>query len=457
MPVAVATAVESRAPSTGVRHAPDKDASCHVCPGESQPISRAVHLSRLAACYSACRNCLHAGDAGALLVPRVESRAGESRFRPAADWFTADGIRGVSLNEITRAAAEALAMSFASLLWDRLDRPARDHVDFDAVEPAEQLRPSVVLARDERPASAEIAAGVLKGLRRMGCRVIDLSLADRPEVDFAVYHLRASGGLHVTGAGCPGAWVGLDAVDADGGAWSRGGRLDQWRTRREEVIGRPTRREGPLETASLATAHRAELQRLLHGLQDVRFGLLTAHKGFEVRAAATLRDYPGSLIPLQSPTTTAGATHESTRDARRQLASAIQSQDLSAAVRVDEDSRRITLFDRLGREVEPGHWLVRLCEFLSRRRGERTVVVSPEVPAVVRGRLQAHGLHILVSAAGEEGLARELVRSKGLLAADGCGRIWFADHFPQCDALATMIWLMRYAASDPTATKSWSV
>ena len=42
------------------------------CPGQQHPISRAVHLGRLAAFYPACRQCSHRDDTGTLSPRQVE-------------------------------------------------------------------------------------------------------------------------------------------------------------------------------------------------------------------------------------------------------------------------------------------------------------------------------------------------------------------------------------------------
>ena len=56
------------------------------CPGERHPISRAIHLSRLAAFYPACRQCQHRHDTGQLppqtlqRIQQVERRRDDGLF-----------------------------------------------------------------------------------------------------------------------------------------------------------------------------------------------------------------------------------------------------------------------------------------------------------------------------------------------------------------------------------------
>ena len=90
---------------------------CYRCPGEAHPISRAVHLSRLAACFAACRHCEHRHDAGELLKPQLAA-LNELRTDRPHELFQTNGLRGIFRNEINHATGIRLGEVFASLLWE---------------------------------------------------------------------------------------------------------------------------------------------------------------------------------------------------------------------------------------------------------------------------------------------------------------------------------------------------
>src|SRR5262249_47979315 len=158
-----------------------------------------------------------------------------------ASLFTSEGVRGRYLNNLTRATAAQIVGAMASCLWDEFAAPsaagtlrvpsaaeeispasnrqvATGSESSDPLLPTEGFRllspgrpgPCVVLAHDERPSSPDVVTGVGQSLRRMGCQVVDIGLATRPCLVFAVDHLRAAAGVHVTGAGCDPGWTGLD-------------------------------------------------------------------------------------------------------------------------------------------------------------------------------------------------------------------------------------------------------
>src|SRR5690606_20363517 len=144
----------------------------YICPGEVHPISRSVHLSRLAAFYPGCRDCPLRCDTGHLPPQTLERlQRTETRVeRPSLS--TAEGVRGIYLNELTRTKSAAIASALAALLWE--DAPLMARGEPAGEEPAgRRVRPSVVVGYDERPFSPDLFAGVLSALRRMGCQVVD--------------------------------------------------------------------------------------------------------------------------------------------------------------------------------------------------------------------------------------------------------------------------------------------
>ncbi len=93
------------------------------CPGEDYDISRSVHLARVAAFYSKCRDCPHAPGGDGLPTVAAEclkSTMDRSPFTAGrhASLFTLEGVRGRYLNELTRALASEIAGAMASCLWD---------------------------------------------------------------------------------------------------------------------------------------------------------------------------------------------------------------------------------------------------------------------------------------------------------------------------------------------------
>ncbi|MCH2135752.1 MAG: phosphomannomutase/phosphoglucomutase [Phycisphaerales bacterium] len=76
-------------------------------------------------------------------------------------------------------------------------------------EESAEDRPSVVVGRDMRLTSPDLAEALIDGLLRVGVEVADIGLCDTPMVPWATKHLRAAGGIQVTASHNPPQYNGL--------------------------------------------------------------------------------------------------------------------------------------------------------------------------------------------------------------------------------------------------------
>jgi len=95
----------------------------YICPDGRHPISRSVHLGRLAAFYPACRNCPRRDDTGALPPGRVEQLEEVCAARPARAIFSDEGINGVFHSELTPQMIQRVAAAFGAFLREADPRP----------------------------------------------------------------------------------------------------------------------------------------------------------------------------------------------------------------------------------------------------------------------------------------------------------------------------------------------
>ena len=91
----------------------------YICPGEGHPISRSVHLSRLAAFYPVCRDCPLRTDTGHLPGQIVERLQQTERRVQRRSLYTTEGVRGVYINDLTRKKAGRIATALADLLVEQ--------------------------------------------------------------------------------------------------------------------------------------------------------------------------------------------------------------------------------------------------------------------------------------------------------------------------------------------------
>lgn len=437
-------------------------AELYRCPGEEYDISRPVHLARLAAYYSKCRACPHAPDshnaAASPDSPLLPARAALDR-----DLFTREGIRGRYLNELDRTKAAAIAGAMASCLWDDLARtepvleglPVHHAVDASHPEdvpsvagpvPAgppgiEGIRlfacgrpgPCVALGHDERPSSPDITVGVGQALRRMGCQVIDVGLAPRPALVFAVDHLAAAGGVHVTGAGCDPGWTGLDFLMPGSVPGSAPGELDRIATRYRQGYSRPSRRPGSQRNFQAAVPYEAGLWKHFHALRPLKIVLACPSRTVRELFGRVFRKLACRLIVVEIPTRQRAAADSSDPDFRR-TSHQIGEIRADLGVLVEDDAERCTFFDEQGRAV-PHQLAAQLLACDHNHAGRMAVPASRGLPLSTAETSSVQPTR--------EAIVRELRERRSTFAADGAGRYWFAEAYPACDALLTLVHLLQ--------------
>ena len=229
----------------------------YYCPGEKWPISRAVHLARLAAFDVACRTCPRRFETGPTSILSLEDLEQLQARAIRASWVSETGIRGLFLNEIDRSVAIRWGDALGRLLPHRQRSPVREL--------------KLVVAYDERPSSPEIVQSLGLGLRRQGCQVIDLGPVTGPCFRFAVQSLGANAGVYVTGGTAGPAWTGFDLVDEHAVPWSAATGLLEWEAlSREEADASTAAQAGRLTTDSVQQAYEDHLSTAFHGLRPLQ-------------------------------------------------------------------------------------------------------------------------------------------------------------------------------------------
>ncbi|HEX6939158.1 MAG TPA: phosphomannomutase/phosphoglucomutase [Longimicrobiales bacterium] len=106
-------------------------------------------------------------------------------------------IRGVVGDDLTRGVAEWVGRAYAT----ELRRRRGGAVDL-----------TVVVGRDNRPSSPELAEGIMRGIQAAGVHVIDIGTVPTPVLYFATTRYETDGGIQVTGSHNPPEYNGFKMV-----------------------------------------------------------------------------------------------------------------------------------------------------------------------------------------------------------------------------------------------------
>jgi phosphomannomutase len=294
----------------------------------------------------------------------------------------------------------------------------------------------VVLAHDERPSSPDIVTGVGQSLRRMGCQVVDIGQATRPCLAFAIDHLHAAGGVHVTGAGCDPGWTGLDFLSQGMVPCSSPGELDRISRRFREGYSRPSRRPGSQRVFHAAVPYEAGLWKYFHALRPLKIALACPSRMLRELFARAFRKVSCRLLPVETPTRQRDVLDPSDPDVAR-TAQHVREAGAHLGMLVDDDGERCIFFDEQGRIVSP----VQIGALLALEVEDAARIAARELPEVLRASGGQPTREKITVAMQHDGIP---------FAADGAGRFWFAEAYPACDALLTLVHLLQALSRSDT-------
>lgn len=418
------------------------------CPGEDYPISKAIHLSRLAAFYPKCRECPHKGHTGNLSPEIIERLKQTQRSRASEQHpYTTEGVRGVYLNQINRTQAAQIAGAFSTILWEALPLKGvapKKSISNGTPESAtavssasqEQSRgPSVVIGFDERPASPDIITGVASALRRNGCRVIDLGLTVPSILSFATNHLQAHGAIMVTGAQFGPSYTGLDFLLEHSQPVSAGRGLENIEQISLRGFGRASRQPGSQRTFHPMEAYRAQFQKYFHALRPLKIKIACSLRLVRETLNALFEKLPCELTWVEIPHQKRDLLDPQDNDVQK-MQKQLQADSADLGLIIDDDSRRCAFFTESGTLLPNAKVSRFLMQALSREQSSRNFLLDQtcqaewnDVPA---------GWNISTHAGTLADSYFQMMQQQAVYAGGQSGYHWFRDAVPTCDAILTL-------------------
>ncbi|WP_437186600.1 hypothetical protein SH668x_003756 [Planctomicrobium sp. SH668] len=406
----------------------------YCCPGETRPIGRAVHLARLAAGHRACSQCVHRADIQTL-PKHIAQRTASRLSRTTTSFFSANGIRGIYINQLTR--------RHVSEITERVLQIADEDRAFNSELPYRgPLR--VVTGYDSRTMSADLAVGMVYVLQRWGCRIADVGRVSRPAFDSARDQLHPHLGIYLTGGSEPHSWSGLDLIDETGLPWSSPGKLDLLREKLASPSSRLSRSQGRYEAVNLQSDYESSLESLLHGIRPLR--LVIAAPDPLVRASLK-RAFDNTSCSVQFLAGNVSAFNGIDR-LQKTLVDVLCDQRVDAGFLIGHDGRECRIFDEGGYELT----LPETISLLQRGLPETDHrVCMLNFDSVSEGEL-AHATRL---SGTEADLLRHQQEHEIPLAVDSSHRFWFFGERPACDAIQTMARMLTILSQSDRPVSSY--
>ena len=425
----------------------------YICPGETHPITRSVHLSRLAAFYPRCRDCVLRHETGQLPRQTLVRIHETERRVERKSLLTDEGLRGVYLNEIDRRKAEQAAAALADLLWEHKPLIGRADAPDDDPQPVRQhpivsagrsraALPLVVVGHDERPCAPDLMTGVVRSLRRMSCRVVDIGLTTKPCFWFAVDHLQAAAGLLVTGSGRDPSWTGFDFVGPQSTPLSResacgGFDLGRLESRMTGFTRRPTRQGGTYRMFQAAVPYEASLWKHFHALRPLVVCCGVSSRLVRRTLERLFATLPCRLVLVDLPVRARDVLAASDADVAR-VRAAVRQQRAHLGVVIDDDGQRTGFLDERGQLVDSGTITTLVARILLIEHPGAAVVLEQHGLTALTGEMERLGARVADGGRTFADVAHAMRRELAVLGGGRSGRWWFRESFPTSDAVLTL-------------------
>jgi phosphomannomutase len=309
----------------------------------------------------------------------------------------------------------------------------------------------VVLGRDCRASSQELATAVIQGLLAAGCEAIDLGLAGTEEMYFATTHLDADGGIEVTASHNPMDYNGMKMVKRGSAPLDPATDMAAVKALAESQDFAPARSGGTVTPDT--TTRAAYVERVLsfvdvtalrplhilvnagNGTAGPTFDAIAealAKKGAPLRFTRMHHDPDGSF-PNGIPNPLLAENQPMTADALRQHGA-------DMAVAWDGDFDRCFLFDDHG-DFVPGEYVVGLLAevFMAKEPGA-TIVHDPRVVWNTRDLVKQGGGVAHQSKTGHAFLKQALRDTGAVYGGEMSAHHYFRD-FMACDT-GMIPWLL---------------
>jgi len=328
-----------------------------------------------------------------------------------ADIFRAYDIRGVVGKELNPGVAELIGQAIGSVMQ------------------AQGLR-DVVVGRDGRLSGPELSAGLIEGLRRAGCHVIDIGLAPTPVVYFAAYHLRAGSCVAVTGSHNPPDYNGFKIVV--GGETLAGDAITDLYQRiaegRLHVAGEP----GGLSQQDVGEDY---IQRIADDVQLDRPLKVVADAGNGVAgdlAPRLLEAIGAEVIPLYCDVDGTFPNHHpdpSDPHNLQDLVQMVQRFDADIGLAFDGDGDRLGVVTREGKVVFPDRLLMLLAADVLQRNPGALIIYDVKCTGKLQDFVLRHGGSPMMWKTGHSLIKAKMRETDAELAGEMSGHFFFKERW----------------------------
>jgi phosphomannomutase len=344
--------------------------------------------------------------------------------------FKAYDIRGLYPKELDAPLGRRIGNAFARLLKAR----------------------RLVVGRDMRTHSPELAAAVIEGMRDAGADVIDVGLASTPMAYFAIGSIDCDGGLNVTASHNPGEYNGMKLCARGARPISAANGILDIERMCKEPSPPPVARRGALESRDVLQDYARHVARFAHLSREVSIAIDAAN-GMEaytlpailervpkIRARTLFMELDGTF-----PNHEANPLKEENLDPVRAL---VKSAKTELGVSFDGDADRCCFVDESGRTVGNDLMTALLAREVLASHPGAPIVYDLRSSWVVKEEIAKHGGVPIRDRVGHSFIKATMRERGAQFGGELSGHFYFAENFVSDSGVIAMVSALNLLARE---------
>jgi phosphomannomutase/phosphomannomutase/phosphoglucomutase len=303
----------------------------------------------------------------------------------------------------------------------------------------------VVIGRDIRQSSDNLAEAVAQGLMDAGVEVLDIGLGGTEMVYFATGHLEADGGIMITASHNPADYNGLKLVRAESRPISGDTGLDDIRRLAESDNRRLADEAGSRTSVDIGQAYKDKLLGFVDAdkLKPLKIVVNAGNGGAGLTIDALESSLPLQFIKIHHEPDGSfpnGVPNPMLEENRQPTVEAIRQHEADFGIAWDGDFDRCFFFDENGRFIE-GYYIVGLlAESLLKHSPGSAIIYDPRLTWNTLEIVDANGGRAVQSKSGHSFIKEVMRREDAVYGGEMSAHHYFRD-FYYCDS-GMVPWLL---------------
>ncbi|OGW89492.1 MAG: phosphomannomutase [Omnitrophica bacterium RIFCSPLOWO2_01_FULL_50_24] len=321
-------------------------------------------------------------------------------------------IRGVADQDLTNEVVTLIGRAFSAHLLKQV--PAKN--------------PKVVLGRDIRPSSVRIKKAISDALRASGVSVIDIGVVTTPICYFSISHLKASGGIMITGSHNPPEYNGLKMLVGKNSLF--GEEIQKLKARIEAkdfVTGR-----GTCEEVLTISAYQDYLTKSFQFKRKLKVVVDSGNGTAGLIAPEVLRKFGHDVVELFSEPDSRFPNHHPDPTVEKNLQDAIRKvkeTGADVALAFDGDADRLGVVDDRGQIVWGDKLLILFARSILEKNPSAKFVADVKCSNLLFEDVRKRGGNIMMWKTGHSLIKQKLREEHAQLAGEMSGHMFFADRY----------------------------